>query len=429
MTALTIAGSDSGGGAGVQADLKTFAAFGVHGVSVVTSLTAQNTQGVEAIFDLPMEFIKAQFSAIHRDFNVKAAKTGMLSNKEIIEVVAEEVGDYPLVVDPVMLAQSGDRLLREDAVDALKHRLFPRALVVTPNVPEAEVLSGLKIKSVEDMKRACEAISELGCSVVVKGGHLNATDVMYHQGECSVFKGKKFDFSVHGSGCTFASAIAACLVKGRDLNDAVSQAKDFISTAIASSYIPGKGARVANQFGGVLKEAEKYRVLSELRSVVCKIVENKEVYRLVPEVGMNIVYALPGGRSLGDLAGVRGRIVRMGDRVRACEVDFGASKHVGSIVLAAMNFDPAVRCAMNIRYSGDSVEMLKEKFTVSTFDRKQEPGGVSTMEWGTTQAIKDLGSVPDVIYDTGAVGKEAMIRVLGRTPSEVWGKVCILLSL
>ena len=179
MIALTIAGSDSGGGAGIQADLKTFAALGVHGVAVITSLTAQNTLAVRDIFDVPVAFVGAQFRAIHEDFKIRAAKTGMLSSREIIETVAGEVGSYPLVVDPVMVAASGGRLLRSDAVEALTEKLFPKAALVTPNLFEAQVLSGLKIRSTGDMRKAAKKISKLGCSVLVKGGHLNATDILY----------------------------------------------------------------------------------------------------------------------------------------------------------------------------------------------------------------------------------------------------------
>ncbi len=428
-TALTIAGSDSGGGAGIQADLKTFAAMGVHGVSIITSLTAQNTRRVEAIHDAPLDFIRAQFKAVHNDFDVGAAKTGMLSTKDIIAAVAEEAGDYPLVVDPVMVAQSGDRLLREDAVATLKNLLLPRAFVVTPNIPEAEVLTGLRIKSIQMMKKACAAITKLGCSVVVKGGHLNAIDVLYHEGEYHVYKGEKKPFQVHGAGCTFASAITAGLAKGMDLPDVVAGAKRLISIAIEASYKPGKGARVANQFGRILEKAERYNVLEELRMAVEELQRNKKAQLIVPQVGMNMAYALPNAIGLGDVAGVKGRIVRVEDRVVSVgQVEFGATKHVGSVVLAAMKHDPAVRAALNIKYTKETVKACERLLDCASFDRRKEPPGVSTMEWGTGVAIKKHGRVPDVIYDAGAVGKEAMIRILGRSPREVLAKLAAVLG-
>lgn len=425
MIALTIAGSDSGGGAGIQADLKTFAALGVHGVSVITSLTAQNTRAVRGIFEVPPEFIAAQFRAIHEDFKIGAAKTGMLSSKEIIEMVAREVGDYLLVVDPVMIAASGGRLLREDAVEALTEKLFPKAALVTPNLFEAQVLSGLRIRSIEDMKKAGKKISKFGCSVLVKGGHLSAADVLYFNKKFYEFRSKEFGYSAHGSGCVFASAITAELAKGKNLLDAVRSAKLFIAGAIKGAYAPGKGARVTNPIGEILMNSEKFRIISELKEAVNEIKKIDEFYKLVPQVGTNIAYALPDARDLNEVAGISGRIIRIKEQIKAIgEVEFGASKHVASIVLAAMKFDPAIRAAMNIRYSQDILE--KCKLRIGTFDRKYEPRGVSTMEWGTTQAIKKLGSMPDIIYDLGSVGKEPMIRLLGKNPAEVLGKVRLI---
>ncbi|NOZ77377.1 MAG: bifunctional hydroxymethylpyrimidine kinase/phosphomethylpyrimidine kinase [Euryarchaeota archaeon] len=422
-TALTIAGSDSGGGAGIQADLKTFAALGVHGTSVITSLTAQNTQAVEAVQDVPPDFIEAQFDALHRDFDIKAAKTGMLSSSAIIETVMEKLGDYPLVVDPVMVAESGGRLLEEDAVESLKG-LFPKAAVITPNLAEAEVLTGMEIRSIDDMKDAAEKMAGHGCSVLVKGGHLNATDVLYHGGEFHVFEGELLGGGAHGSGCTMASAVCACLAKGYDLVDAVSEAKDFVTRAIANAHSPGRGAPVVNQLRDILDASERYRVREALAGVVARM-EGRGFAPFIPEVGTNMAYALPRARDSGDVCAISGRVVRVSGRARAVgSLEFGASKHVAAIVLAAMAHDPGVRCAVNIRYSPETVDACKRAgLSVASFSREEEPEGVSTMEWGTDSAIRSMGRVPDVIYDRGGVGKEAMVRVLGRDPEDVWQKL------
>ncbi len=424
VSALTIAGSDSGGGAGIQADLKTFAALGVHGVSIITSLTAQNTMGVEAIHDPPLDFIRAQFKAIHDDFSVKAAKTGMLSNKDIIELVTEEVGSYPLVVDPVMVAQSGAKLLRDDAVESLKDLLLPKAFVATPNIPEAEVLTGRKINTEEEMRKACVDIAELGCSVVLKGGHLNAVDILYHDGDYHAYKGELKPFEVHGAGCTFASAITAELAKGKELPIALADAKEFISKAIATSYEPGKGARVANQIGSLRSDADRHRIIEDVKWAVDEFKENEKAHLVFPQVGINIAYALENASSLEEVAGLEGRMVRGGYRVRAAGlVKFGGSKHVASIVLAAMKHDLGSRAAMNIKYSDELVGICEEIFDCASFDRREEPEGVSSMEWGTDQAIKDHGKVPDIIYDAGSTEKDAMIRILGRKPQDVLKKL------
>jgi hydroxymethylpyrimidine/phosphomethylpyrimidine kinase len=432
MIALTIAGSDSGGGAGIQADLKTFAAMGVHGTSVVTSLTAQNTVAVRDIFELPIEFIKAQFDAVHEDFDVKAAKTGMLSSKEIIKCVAENVGMYPLVVDPVMVAESGGKLLRDDAIETLKNLLLPKAAIVTPNIPEAEVLSGIIVKEISDMKEACKIISKYGCSVVVKGGHSQgekATDVLYHEGEFYEYDAKRIGEGVHGSGCAFASAIAAGLAKGDDITHAVSGAKSFITQSIATAYSPGKGARVVNPMKKPIASSEEHPVIKELRKVVLDI-ENTDFYRVAPEVGSNIACALPEAKTLEDVAALEGRIVKVKNQsIAVGDIAFGGSKHVATIVLAAMDFDREFRSAMNIKYRKSTLEACERLgFSISSFSREDEPEEKSTMEWGTGHAIKKHGSVPDIIYDTGSVGKEPMIRIMGKNPEEVFTKLGRILN-
>ncbi len=242
--ALTIAGSDSGGGAGIQADLKTFAALGVFGMSAITALTAQNTVGVQGVFEIPPEFVAAQIDSVVDDIGVDVVKTGMLANEGIIEAVAVKIIQHrlsPLVVDPVMMAKGGDPLLKEGARETLIRRLFPLAAVVTPNLPEAEALSGFEISSLDDMRRAARAILALGPkSVVVKGGHFLDPE----ESRDLFFDGDFFEElpaprvatrSSHGSGCTFASAIAAELALGSSVRDAVRGAKEYVTAILQAS--------------------------------------------------------------------------------------------------------------------------------------------------------------------------------------------------
>ena len=241
---LTIAGSDSGGGAGIQADLKTFAARGVFGMSVLTALTAQNTVGVQGVFEIPPEFVARQIDSIADDIGVDAVKTGMLSSAPIIAAVAAKIRERhltPLVVDPVMVAKSGDPLLREDARDALVQQLLPLATVVTPNLPEARVLCGFEITSLDAMRRAAQAIHRLGPRhVVVKGGHLadtpDAVDVLYDGESFREFRAPRVETkNTHGTGCTFGSAIAAELAKGHRVADAVEIAKEYLTQILRAS--------------------------------------------------------------------------------------------------------------------------------------------------------------------------------------------------
>ncbi len=248
--ALTIAGSDSGGGAGIQADIKSMEANGVFAASALTAVTAQNSEAVTMSFNLPDQLIAAQIDAVASDFDVAAAKTGMLSSSLIIKIVAAKIeahGLYPLVVDPVMISKSGFKLLEDEAIGTLREQLIPLASVVTPNAHEAEMLSGIDIETAEDARAAAEAIYEQGPeSVVVKGGHLRGkaevVDVFFDGTQMHAFTAPRVDTrNTHGTGCTYASAIAAHLAKGADLVTAIERAKQYVTAAIRHALPYGSG--------------------------------------------------------------------------------------------------------------------------------------------------------------------------------------------
>jgi hydroxymethylpyrimidine/phosphomethylpyrimidine kinase len=253
---LTIAGSDSGGGAGIQADIKAMSANGVFALSVITAITAQNTEEVTDVFELPPSIIAAQLDAVFDDFDIAAVKTGMLSSAEIIRVVVNLLKPQNvtnLVVDPVMASKSGHALLKPDAIDALKNELIPLALVVTPNIHEAQRLSGIEITSLADARRAAKVIHRFGCKhVLIKGGHFlaeRATDLLYDGRFFNVFKGEYIDTPhTHGTGCTFASAIAAQLARGKSVPDAVQTAKAYLTEAIRHALAIGHGRGPTNHF-------------------------------------------------------------------------------------------------------------------------------------------------------------------------------------
>lgn len=255
--ALTIAGSDSGGGAGIQADLKTFAAFGVFGTSAVTAVTAQNTQTVTSVQEIDVEVIAAQIDAVVSDIRIDVVKTGMLSSAAIVSLVAEKAKEHrfeKLVVDPVMIAASGARLLREDSVESIRNKLLPLATVVTPNIPEAEVLADIEISGIAEMEEASRRIHAMGPKyVILKGGHLEGVD---HSDDL-LFDGETFEtFSAHrikttsnhGTGCTFASAIASGLAHSRDINRSVADAKAYVTAAMANAFPVGHGHGPLNHF-------------------------------------------------------------------------------------------------------------------------------------------------------------------------------------
>ncbi len=255
--ALTIAGSDSGGGAGIQADLKTFTAFKVFGMSAITSVTAQNTASVLGIKNLPPEFVELQIDAVVNDIGADAVKIGMLSTKDIVSAVARKVSEHGLkkvVLDPVMLAKGGESLLEPGAQQALIQELVPQTFILTPNNPEAEIISGMKISSVEDMKDAASRIKELGPEhVLIKGGHLDpsldAIDILYDGNDFFEFKSERIHTrNTHGTGCTYSAAICAGLATGLPVLDAISEAKDYLRFAIKNSFDIGKGHGPLNHF-------------------------------------------------------------------------------------------------------------------------------------------------------------------------------------
>jgi len=256
--ALTIAGSDSGGGAGIQADLKTFHAFGVFGTSALTAVTAQNTLGVQAIHPIPIEIVRAQIDSVAQDLRPAAFKTGMLANAELVLAVADAIEAHDLpryVMDPVMVATSGDRLLAKEAESALVKELLPRASLVTPNLHEARILTGLPVDDLEDMRAAARALVEMGAGAsLVKGGHLEegeAVDLFWDGAQEATWRRTHLDTPhTHGTGCTLSAAVAACLARGLLMKEAVDRAIDFVVRAIRTAPKLGGGSGPVNHFAG-----------------------------------------------------------------------------------------------------------------------------------------------------------------------------------
>jgi len=439
---MTIAGSDSGGGAGIQADLKTFAAMGVHGTVALTAITAQNTVAVTKVHEIPLDVIEAQIDAVASDIGIDAAKTGMLSSKEIIKTVASKVKQYgfPLVVDPVMIAKSGAPLLRSDAISTLIETLLPLATVVTPNKHEAELLSNMKIASLDDAIEAAKRISQKGVkAVIVKGGHLEeaeATDVLYLDGRVELFKTPRVDTTTtHGTGCSFSAAITAGLAKGLEIVEAVKEAKQLIYKAIKYGLPIGAGHGPVNPSAYADIDAEKFRVLKLLLEAVNEIESSSELTRLAPESQINLAYSLPlkYAREIADVAAIPGRIVKVGDKLKASACpSFGASSHVARAILTAMKFNPEIRAAMNVKFSPEIIDACKRAgLTISSYDRREEPPDVkakegATIPWGVETAVKKAGFVPDIVYHEGDWGKEPMTLIFGKTPAEVVNKAKLI---
>lgn len=435
-TVLTVAGSDPCGGAGVPADLKTFSAYGVYGYSVISAIVAQNTQGVNASMPVASDFLRAQVDAVFSDTKPFATKTGMLATEESIKIISsifKKKRVKNLVVDPVIKSSNGKTLLTSKGVEELKRSLLPLALLVTPNIPEAEILSGIKIKTNADKKRAAIKILEFGVNaVLIKGGHgtKNADDLLFDGKKVHDFPAPKLiKKNIHGTGCVLSAAITAGLAQKLDLVFAIEKAKNFISQSIRKAITPGNGDLILEPLNGLYAEAEKHRLMQKALQFVQTLKENK-IGGLIPEVQSNLGLAIENANGLNDVIGIPGRIIRNGDDAYTVSPPtFGGSRHVADIVLTVMAHDPAKRAVMNIKYSDQLLNICKKlKYKISSFDRADEPKKVkalegSSLEWGTDKAIRDFGSVPDIIFDLGGFGKEEMIRVIAKDDDELLQKI------
>ena len=425
--AISIAGSDSGGGAGIQADLKTFAALGVHGTTAITSITAQNTYSVTAVEDLKPEIIRMQIRTVADDLGIDAGKTGMLHTEEIIKTVSVEISKYrfPLVVDPVMVAKSGAPLLKPEAIEALENYLLPKTTVVTPNKFEAEKLSDTEIKSLRDAEVAAKKICEFGPkAVIIKGGHLkgkNAIDLLYYRGKITKFSATKLDVkTTHGTGCSFSAAIAAGLAKKMTIPVAVENAKKIVNLGIKFGINIGKGYGPVNPMAHLYRESSRYDALMNLEKAKILIEKTPEIAILIPEVGTNIAMAVPYAESIDDIVAIDGRIVKTFEGVRAAgNPKFGCSSHLAKYIIEVIKHDETKRATINIKFSEDILKALQKRdMTISFYDRKKEPERTKKVEgmtvpWGIKEAIKKVGKAPDVIYHRGDVGKEPMIVIFG----------------
>ncbi|MBI5015169.1 MAG: bifunctional hydroxymethylpyrimidine kinase/phosphomethylpyrimidine kinase [Deltaproteobacteria bacterium] len=416
--ALTIAGSDSGGGAGIQTDLRTFTVLGCHGSSALTAITAQNSLGVQGVFPLPPEAVEAQIESVLSDIGTDAAKTGMLFSAEVIQAVARALNRRPiekLVVDPVMVAKGGAPLLRPDAQDALVREILPRALLVTPNLPEAEALTGVAVTGTETGQEACRRLLDLGPrAVLLKGGHGEGAVVedLYAdlEGNREVLRAPRLPTRhTHGTGCTLSAAVAGHLALGFDLPEAVRKAHGFLQAAIREGYPLGAGHGPTNPYRAA-RMGGHYGVLERLQAA-WEILELANPVGLIPEVCSNLAEALPSARTAEDVAAFPGRLVRCSGRIRRLDGPrFGVSRHLAGLLVEAVRWGSPFRAVMNVRFGADVVEACRLAGL-----RVQE--GV---------AVEPGGEAPDVLFHRGGVGTEPMVRVFGADAPEVARRVASL---
>ncbi len=429
---LTIAASDSGGGSGIQADLKTILSLGGYGMSVVTALTAQNTIGIQGILAVDPDFVGAQLDSVLGDIGAECVKTGALINEDIVGVVAEKIRTYPvkqLVVDPVLRSESGTELLSLAGMQAVVEHIFPVTYLLTPNIPEAELLTGTSISDVRDMYVAAQKLQKMGPKyVLVKGGHLQEKpiDVLHDGSQHYEFTTRRVRTRhTHGTGCTLASAIATLLAQGNPLMDCIDQAKRYLYRALRFSLSIGKGIGPANHYASITREVVRAKVIDELDKALERL-KRLAIGHLIPEVQTNLAYAIPFAESVHDVASFPGRIIRIGNTIATVTSPrFGASRQIHHLVLAAMDYDPQRRAAMGIAYSDVCVSRIRSLgYTVAEFDRSRTPPDLaqeegSTLAWGVQDVMEELGRVPDAIFDKGAIGKIPMIRIFAKDPGSI----------
>lgn len=437
---LSIGGSDSSGIAGIQMDTKICLMLNAYCLSVVTAVTAQNTSSITHIKPIDASIVKAQLDALLNDFPLDAIKVSMLYTRENVNAIADTLEHYmdkqiPIVIDPLLVSSTGTRLLEHDAIHDYVNRIVPIASVITPNILEAEWLASMSINSIDDAIIAAERIARLGAKgVVIKGGHLmydNSIDIILHDGKVYQMSSSRVQVSSRGLGSIYSTALTVELAKGNDLVTSASIAKNITYNALLNSRKIGKGM-------GMPTLREVYcsdPVIKELSKAVDILVFTDKIGLLIPESQSNFVFAREDASSSEDVAGIKGRIVRVGDRAVAGEVAYSASRHVADTVLTAMRYEKSVRSAINIRYSDKILEVCRRlSMSISNYDRSKEPMEVKYREgmsitWGIDNAIRSFNCrVPDVIYHKGDIGKEPMIILFGKEPMEVITKIKLILK-
>ena len=429
MIALSIAGSDPSAGAGIQADLKTFAALGVYGLTVVSAITSQNTSKFSKAKEVSSDMVQSQIESVLSDFNIDVIKIGMVYSSSIIKAIHSKLKEtkVPIVLDPVFESTTGGILLQNEAFPLFKKLLVPLSFVITPNVPEAERLAGMKIRTPKDVRLAATKIHHLGAeNVVIKGGHLddkNVTDYVLEKTKFYSFSAKRINRTTHGGGCNFSACLAAGLAKGHGLKNAVKFAKEFSFKSIANSQKIGKGIFVT-------KTSNSDEIEKELSDAISKFTNLKNISKYIPEVQTNFVFSRKNPESLNDILGVSGRIVKVENSVIVTgSLKYGGSKHVGSAVLQMAKKFPAIRSGINIKYDKEFIKKaFSKKLSVSHYERSLEPDKTrisegTTISWGIKNAIKNSSKPADLIFHKGDVGKEPMIIIFGTSPNGVLAKL------
>ena len=421
MNILTVGGSDPSSGAGIQSDIRTFSDFDAYGFTAITAITSQNTKQVSNIEPVSKKSLKSQLNSILSDFHIDAIKIGMVYNSDIIKIIHSEFRDnhVPIIVDPIIKSTTGNLLLKKNALSDYTKMIIPLANIITPNKYEAKILSG-----VSNVRNAAKKIQILGAeSVIVTGASTSKdkiSDFVLEKNKEYKITGKMIPIQNHGSGCNYSASLTVLLAKQYTLNQAVKIAKNYVYNSIKRSKNIGKGVRITH----TTNSNEKMELIESIKNFK----QIKNVYKTIPECQTNFVYSKINPKTIKDVLGVSGRLVKSGKEVvTAGEIMYGGSHHVATAVIQVNRKFPNIRSGLNIKFNPKIISKARRcGLTVLTYDRSKEPKKSkqqegSSIKWGINHALKSKS--PDLIYHKGDMGKEPMILIFGEKPNDIIKKI------
>ena len=424
MNVLSIGGSDPSSGAGIQSDVKTFENHDVYGFTVITAITSQNTKKISKIAPISTKDIRTQLESVLSDFQIDAIKIGMVYDSSIIKIINTMIKNQkcPIVVDPIIESTTKKILLKKSAIDSYKKYIIPLATIITPNKKEAKILSGCS--KAED---AAKELQKLGAKNVIITGFRESEkeieDFVMEVDNNYILKGKKIKIINHGSGCNYSASITASLARKKSIYEATVTAKEYVYQSIKKSKSLGKGIKITH------KEISK--IQKELSHSILDFQNIKNVSKLIPECQTNFVFSKNKPKTIKNVLGISGRLVKSGNNViQAGELVFGGSQHVATAVIQVSKKFSNIRSAINIKYEPKIISNAKKhKMLILNYDRKNESKKSkskenSSISWGISSCLKS--DIPDIIYHKGDFGKEAMIIVFGETPAEVVRKIKLI---
>ena len=429
MNVLSIGGSDPSSGAGIQNDIKTITSLDSYCFTVITAVTSQNTRKFSRVEPISPKMITIQIDSILSDFKIDAIKIGMVYNSSIIKAIYSKIKRFkiPIILDPVIKSTTGGVLMTKSSILDYKKFLAPLGFVITPNKKEAEILSGIKIRTKNDLLKCAKKIKKIGTkNVIITGTRLEKnkiSDLILEDSGHHFNTTTKISKLNHGSGCTYSSALTVCIANGKNIRESSMFAQKYTVESIKLAEKLGKGIEI-------IKVPKIDPIKKNLKNAATRFVQIKNIYSLIPEVQTNFVFSRLNPKSTKDVIGINGRIVKSGKTVQVVgDFEYGGSQHVATAILAINKKFPTIRSALNIKYNSKILKKFQSQgFRISDYDRTKEPSAIKnkenlTVSWGIKAAIKNFSQAPDVIFHKGSFGKEPMILVFGEEPNKVVDKI------